>query len=257
MSRAMSKSSLAEAARDEVVDTHRRASAGDREAVTVLVERYQGLARSMAMRAHRGAADLDDLVQVANYGLLRAIERFDPDRGFEFSTFAYATISGELKRYRRKTSWTVHVPRQVQEHALRVAAASEGLHHSLGRQPTVRELAEAVGLDEGDVLEVLDVRDLQRPSSLDGDAEVGNAPREVASIDGGFESVDRNDLVRSLLDRLSPREREIVHLRFFEGLNQSEIASAVGVSQMHVSRILRTALARLRVLATFEPVAAP
>jgi RNA polymerase sigma-B factor len=231
-------------------DVHRLAAHGDAAATALLVERYTGLAKSLALRGGRGHDHTDDAVQVAMYALLRAIERFDPDRGVAFSTFAHATIDGELKRYRRRTAWMLHVPRRSQELYLEASAALDDIGHRVGREPTVAEVAAAIGASEDEVREVLEFRHLQRPMSLDapvGDDD-GGSGRDVRDDDVGFVAVERRDLVERLLDRLEPREREIVELRFVENLTQSEIAQRIGLSQMHVSRLLRSALDRLRVL---------
>lgn len=236
---------------DSDLDTlHRRyAASGDEAARAALIERYTGLARSMALRAARGHQDSDDLMQVAMYGLLRALERFDPARGVAFSTFAHATIDGELKRHRRKTAWSVHVPRRLQEIYLRVAAAVDELSHELGRQATIEEVAERADCEVTEVVEVLEFRDLQRPTSLDQPIADGGRVREIAEDDTGFDSVERADLVAHLLGKLDDREREMVELRFVHNLKQSEIAEKMGMSQMHVSRLLRTTIERLRALA--------
>jgi RNA polymerase sigma-B factor len=227
---------------------HRLAADGDRSATKVLVERYTGLAKSLGLRAARNPDHADDTVQVAMYALLRALERYDPDRGVAFSTFAHATIDGELKRYRRRTAWAVHVPRRLQELYLEVSSMVEELGHDLGRRPTVAELATAVGAPVDEVVEVLEFRHLQQPSSLDAPLHDDAGGRDVPDVEGGYHGVEQGDLARRLLDRLDARERETVELRFFHNLTQSEIAARIGVSQMHVSRLLRTALARLRVL---------
>lgn len=232
-------------------DLHRQAAcdlAGP--ATEELVARYAGLARSLALRFARHQHDADDLVQVAMFGLLQALRRFDPDRGFEFSTFAHATITGELKRYRRRTGWALHVPRRLQEAYLAVAAAAEELGQELHRPPTVGELADRTGLAHEDVLECLELREAQHPSSLDGSvAPDGGGHPEPGVVDTGYAGVERADLVAHLLERLNERERQIVRLRFFDNLSQREIADRVGISQMHVSRVLRLALEKLRVLA--------
>lgn len=216
-----------------------------------LVERYGGLARSIALRYARGQHDADDLVQVAMFGLLQALKRFDPERGFEFSTFAHVTIQGELKRYRRRTGWSLHVPRKLQEGHLRLTSAVEELTQQLSRQPSVAELADHLDMGVEEVIELLEVRDSQRTMSLDGSARDDHeGALEVGSDDGGFASVDRASEVDDLLRRLGPRDREIVRMRFFENLTQREIAERSGLSQMHVSRILRLSLDKLRILAT-------
>lgn len=217
---------------------------------SALVERYGGLARSLALRMARNPHDADDLVQVAMFGLLQALKRFDPDRGFEFSTFAHATITGELKRYRRRTGWALHVPRRLQEGYLNVAGHLEELSQELQRPPTVAEIADRAGMSTELVVELLEVRDAQRTASIDrssvGGEDAGEG-RDLPEIDGGFRDVEQRDLVISLLQRLGGREAEVVRLRFFENMTQRDIATQVGLSQMHVSRILRTALEKLRV----------
>ena len=216
-----------------------------------LVERYGGLARSIALRYARGHHDADDLVQVAMFGLLQALKRFDPERGYEFSTFAHVTIQGELKRYRRRTGWSLHVPRKLQEGYLRMTSAVEELTQELQRQPSVAELAAHLDLGIEEVIELLEVRDSQRTMSLDGSARDDNDESlEVGSEDKGFASIDRASEVHDLLERLGPRDREIVRMRFFENLSQREIAERTGFSQMHVSRILRLSLDKLRILAS-------
>lgn len=233
---------------------HRLAAQGDAVATGALVQRYTGLAKSMALRAARDTDHTDDAVQVAMYALLRALERFDADRGVAFSTFAHATIDGELKRYRRRTAWAVHVPRRLQELYLEVATTLDDLGHQLGRRPTVAELAAAARASEDDVIAVLEFRNLQRPVSLDAplsdDDGADGGARHVPQVDAGYALIDQSDLARRLLGRLDPRDREIVELRFLGNLTQSEIGGRMGLSQMHVSRLLRGALERLRVLAT-------
>ncbi|HEX7167758.1 MAG TPA: sigma-70 family RNA polymerase sigma factor [Acidimicrobiales bacterium] len=222
---------------------------GDAAARDALVARYEGLARSIALRASKRSDETDDLVQVALYGLLRALERFDPHRGFAFSTFAHATIVGELKRYRRSTAWVVHIPRRLQEAYMNVHAAAEELAHELGRQGTITELAQRAGVDEDDVIQVLDFGQLQRPASLEQPtASTGRLP-EVPAVEAGFDHVVLGDLLARLLAKLPARERRIVEMRFIDGRTQSEIAEEIGISQMHVSRLLRGALDRMRVLA--------
>jgi len=234
----------------DVDELHRHYRAtGDPIAQRTLVERYAGLARSLALRAARRRGDADDLVQVAMYGLLRALERFDPSRGVQFSTFAHATIDGELKRYRRNTAWSVHVPRRLQELYLSVGAAIEELTQELGRGPSVDEVGARVGCDPADVIEVLEFGDLQHPRSLDQPSTPDERTLDVPDVDSGFEAVDRRALVAHLLTKLNAREREIVELRFVDNLKQGEIATKLGISQMHVSRLLRTTIDRLRVLA--------
>lgn len=213
-----------------------------------LLDRYQGLARALALRSATPADDLDDLVQVALLGVLSALERFDPDRNVEFTTFAWATVQGELKRHHRDRGWTVRVPRRLQEAYLRAAAAVEELHQELGRQPSIAELAQRTGDDVELVIEALEVHSARRPGSLDARRSDDGAagPVEVGVVEPAFAEVEERSLLRSLLPRLDPREREVLQLRFLEDWTQVQIAERIGCSQMHVSRLLSRALARLR-----------
>jgi RNA polymerase sigma-B factor len=229
----------------------------DPEDRSQLLEGYRGLARSLATRAARQSDDLDDLVQVAMLGILHALERFDPDRGVEFTTFAWATIQGELKRYRRDHGWTVHVPRRLQEAYLRAAAAVEELGQQLGRQPSLAELATRTGDDEETIIQALDVRSALRPASLDARLDDEKGGWEPAADDRTYAAVEDRSLVDALLGRLPPRERQVLEMRFVETLTQAQIAERTGYSQMHVSRILSRALERLREWAEIESRALP
>ena len=218
-----------------------------------LVDRYQGLARSLALRSAGPRDDVDDLVQVAFVGLLLALERFDPHRGFAFSTFAWATVSGELKRHHRDRTWDLRVSRAVQETYLRVAGATEALTAELQRPPTVAELAERCGDEESLIIQALDAtharvaRSLDAPTGPDGSGTI-----DLPVVDAGPEAVDDRDLVLNLLARLPDRDRAVVQHRFFDRWTQAEIADHVGCSQMHVSRLLSHSLARLREMAQLE-----
>lgn len=223
-----------------------------------LVEHYQGLAKSLALRSSRPQDDRDDLVQVAFVGLVAALDRFDPTRGVAFSTFAWATISGELKRHQRDHTWDLRVSRQVQECYLRVAAVTEELTAVLGRSPTVAEIAASAGDDEGAVIRALDARRARTAQSLD--VPIGPAGAEsvdVATADSAPDAIDDRDLVRNLLSRLSDRDRVVVERRFFDRWTQAEISEQIGCSQMHVSRVLSHALDRLREMATLELAGVP
>lgn len=214
-----------------------------------LTEAYLPLASSLANR-YAGRAELDDLTQAANLALVKAIDRFDPGRGFEFTTFAWATISGELKRHLRDRSWGLRVPRRVQERFLITARAAEDLHQQLGRPPTVGELSERTGFDEDATIEALEVRSMHRLPSLDAPINGGDGESvDHGGADEAFEHADDRDLVERLLRQLPERERELLRLRFGEQLTQSQIAERIGVSQMHVSRLLGSTLAQLRELA--------
>ena len=215
-----------------------------------LVAAYESFARSLAARHHGRRDRPEDLVQAAMVGLLRAIDRYDPARGVQFTTFAWATISGELKRHLRDRTWRLRVPRRSQELFLEVARAREELAHELGRSPSVPELAAHTGLSDVEVVEAIDVQNAYRLDSLDPVAADDTRPRQWGGDDGGYGAVDDRHLVHDLLERLSSRDQAIVRLRFGMDMTQSQIAERVGVSQMQVSRRLDHILTRLRALAS-------
>ena len=219
-----------------------------------LVNAHLGLAASLASRFGSRQEAHDDLHQAALLGLLHAIDRFDPTRGIQFTTFAWATISGELKRHFRDRTWGVRVPRRVQELYLTTAEAMDALTNSLGRSPTIAEVAERIGASEEEVVEALEARAAYRLASIDtpvsGDDDGGSgAGMQLGDADPGYGVVEQRSVLSTLINKLPEREREIIHLRFNEELTQAEIARRIGVSQMHVSRLLSTSLAKLRVLA--------
>ncbi|MBB4661555.1 SigB/SigF/SigG family RNA polymerase sigma factor [Conexibacter arvalis] len=220
-----------------------------------MVERHLGLAHHLARRYADRGEPLEDLVQVASLGLLKAVDRFDPDHGASFTSFAVPTILGELRRHFRDRGWSVHVPRDLKEAVLRVEAA---LSRHGGRAPTPAELARETGLDVESVLEALEAAGAHRALSLD--APTGNADDERPAIvdtlggeDDALARVRDRATLETLAAGLGEREREILRLRFEEDLTQSEIGERVGVSQMHVSRLIRTALARMRLAAQARP----
>jgi RNA polymerase sigma-B factor len=217
-----------------------------------LVNAHLGLAATLASRFASRQEAQDDLHQAALLGLLHAIDRFDPTRGVQFTTFAWATISGELKRHFRDRTWGVRVPRRVQELYLVTAEAMDALTNSLGRSPTIAEVAERIGASEEDVVEALEARTAYRLASIDtpvGDDEGATSGMQLGDVDAGFGVVEERTVLSELINRLPSREREIIHLRFNEELTQAEIADRVGVSQMHVSRLLSGSLAKLRLWA--------
>jgi len=222
---------------------------------TELVTAHMGLAEYLARRFTNRGEPLDDLVQVASLGLLKAVDRFDPDRGLEFSTYATPTIVGELKRHFRDKGWAVRVPRRVQELHLRLASVVSALSQELGRSPTIGEIAQAASVSEEDVLEAIEAGHAYRFTSLDApsgsDDEATLASQLGRNDQALVDSEHRVDL-SPLIARFPPRERTILHLRFFEGLTQSEIAGRLGISQMHVSRLLARSLAQLRSTAEQE-----
>jgi len=212
-----------------------------------LVESHLGLAHQLARRfGHRGESH-DDLVQVASLALIHAVDRFDPDRGFEFSTFATRTILGELKRHFRDKGWAVRAPRRVQELYLELGAAADDLTQELGHPPTVVELAERTGATEEAVLEALEAGQGYRTTSIDApDRQDGAIVLRLGDVDAGFVGADDHQVLVDALAKLPDRERAILRLRFVEGLTQTQIAERIGVSQMHVSRLLSASIARLR-----------
>jgi RNA polymerase sigma-B factor len=215
----------------------------------VLVRDHLRLADKLALRyAGRGQA-YEDLQQVAYLGLVRAAGRYDPSRGVAFATFAQATIVGELKRWFRDHAWTLRVARPVQETYLAVRAAGEELTREHGRSPTPAELAQAVGVDVEQVLESLEAGNALHVDSLDALLAPGDddsAPRDIPWEDPGFAAAEERTWLGPALAALPERERTILRMRFDEGLPQSAIAARVGISQMHVSRLLARALAALR-----------
>jgi RNA polymerase sigma-B factor len=223
---------------------------GDRAAREELVRRYMPFAKNLALR-YRGASEsFDDLLQVANLGLVNAIDRFEPERGTPFAAFASPTILGELKRHFRDRVWTVRVPRGLHDRIAEVDKATAALTVELQRSPSVGEIAAKLGIDPTDVLEVLEANHNRRPLSLDrpvgGEEDESPASEWVGDEDEGFELVDDKLALEGVLPHLDERERLILRLRFVEDMTQSQIAARIGHSQMHVSRILRRTLDRIR-----------
>jgi len=215
-----------------------------------LIEGHLPLARHLARRFSDRGQPLDDLVQVASIGLLKAVERFDADRGVEFATYAAHTILGELKRHFRDAGWSVRAPRRLQELYLEVTRLVDEMSQTLGRSPTVAELAGSAGVTEEEVLEALEAGQAYRSSSLDAPAPGVDGEASVASslgqVDASMATAEQRVELAGLLDHLAARERHIVHLRFWEDRTQAEIAAELGISQMHVSRLLAKSLATLR-----------
>jgi RNA polymerase sigma-B factor len=223
---------------------------GDRSAREEVVQRFLPLARQLARRYAGAGEPLEDLVQVASLGLVKAVDRFDPGRAVAFSSFAVPTILGELKRHFRDKGWSVRVPRDLQELALRLDRTSEELGRELGRAPTTAEVAERLGVSEEEILEAREAAHAYRAVSLDrprtDDDESGPAVADaMGGEDPGFRRAEDAATVDQLLRVLAPREREVLRLRFVEDLTQQEIGDRIGVSQMHVSRLIRQAIARL------------
>jgi RNA polymerase sigma-B factor len=242
---------------DLLADYARTRDASAREE---LVRRFLPFARSLAMRYSGGVEPSDDLFQVASLGLVSALERYDPERGVPFAAFAGPTILGELRRHFRDRVWTLRVPRGLQESIRAVDGAIAKLSHELERSPTISEIARQVELSEADVLEALEASGARRMVSLDrptAGAEPGDeAPmaERIGADDPGFELVEDRAALDAGAVVLDETEREVLRLRFAEDLTQSKIAEQVGYSQMHVSRILRRALRKLRDAATADEV---
>jgi RNA polymerase sigma-B factor len=235
-------------------DLFARARAGDTWAREQLAERYLPLARRLARRYQRSEEPLEDLVQVASLGLLKAIDRFDTGRDVAFSSFAVPTILGELKRHFRDRTWSVRVPRDLQELALRVDRTVAELSLGKHRAPTVAELAEALDVDEEQVLEALRAAGAYHAGSLDAprpgragvDASGESLADSLGEEEDGFKRAEERATLAPLLAHVSSRERLVLTLRFGEDLTQAEIGERIGVSQMQVSRLIRQALIRLR-----------
>jgi RNA polymerase sigma-B factor len=227
---------------------------GDRAARIEVMERFLPLARQLARRYARQNEPLDDLFQVASIGLLKAVDRFDPSRGFAFSTFAVPTIVGELKRYFRDAGWAVHVPRPIQDRIMQINRVIGDLSRSLARSPTPAEIARTIGTSVEDVVEAMeaakafDAISLETPRSSE-EGEGGTYAETVGAPDEGYEMVEYAATIEPTMAAMPARDRLILRLRFEEDLTQSEIAQHLGISQMHVSRIIRRALIRLRTVA--------
>jgi RNA polymerase sigma-B factor len=215
-----------------------------------LVESHLGLAKSLARRFVNRGESYEDLVQVASLALVKAGQRFDPDRGVAFSTFATVTVIGELKRHLRDKCWSVRAPRRLQQLVSDLAKATEELSHELGRSPTIHELATACSVDDGDILEAMEAGRNYRSTSLDAlsakDTDGSSIGVERGEDDEELSLAEDRVALSPNVRRLPPRQQRVLALRFVEGLTQSEIARCIGVSQMQVSRLLSAALSSLR-----------
>ena len=216
-----------------------------------IVLRFEPLARSVARRYHARGEPLEDLTQVAMVGLIKAITRFDPDRGFAFTSFATPTMLGELKRYFRDSGWAVHVPRGVKERALELASTTDRLSSKLGRSPSLSELAEALGATEEQTLEAIEAYHARHAAPLeagsdDDEAGVPALAAVLGAEDVRLEQAEYWTMIAKGVETLSESDRVILYLRFGRDLTQSEIASRIGTSQMQVSRLLRAAIEKIR-----------
>jgi RNA polymerase sigma-B factor len=222
---------------------------GERRLRNELVEAHRDLALRAARRFANRGEPLDDLTQVAMVGLLKSVERFDPQRGLAFSSFAMPTITGEIKRHFRDKTWSIRVPRRTQETRLAIGPVSERLQQDLGRPPTVNELAEALSVTSDDIIEALEAGTAYRPASISApfsDSAGGSRQLEATLGSDPTERMNDDVAIAAVMEQLPERERTIIRLRFFEDLTQSEIAARLDISQMHVSRLLRRTLLELR-----------
>jgi RNA polymerase sigma-B factor len=225
---------------------------GDLQAREELIERYMSLVRSLARRYSYRGEQLDDLVQIGAIGLIKAIDRFDVDRGVELTTYATPNIIGEIKRHFRDKGWSVRVPRGLQELNVQISKLIEQLTVQLSRSPTIPELAKAAGVEEEAVLEAMESGRAYTSVSLSAGAGGNNEEGEVDPLESlgteeqEYEVSEDRALLAPGFKVLDERERRILHLRFFQGLTQSQIAKEVGISQMHVSRLIRRSLEKIR-----------
>jgi RNA polymerase sigma-B factor len=236
---------------DERLLLERYARDRDQTVREELVRRFMPLARRLAARYRGDREPLEDLVQVASLGLVKALDRFEPERGVAFSSYAVPTILGELKRHFRDRGWSVRVPRDLQERIAKVERTAVQLPAKLGRAPTVNEIASALDVEPEDVLEAMQASQAHHAMSLDAqqqteDGEGIPLAERIGDEDPGFDTVEYGVAVEGAVKNLSERDRTVLHLRFVEDLTQTQIAERVGVSQMHVSRILRSSLQQLR-----------
>src|SRR3954447_2051397 len=214
-----------------------------------LVELHLPLVEHCALRFVNRGEPFEDLLQVGTIGLIKAVDRFDSDRGVEFSTYATPTIIGEIKRHFRDKGWAVRVPRRLQELRMSIGSATGELSQQLGRSPTTQEVADRLGVGIEDVLEGIESANAYATLSLDaGDREdgLGSLIEMMGASDEALDHVELRESIRPLIEQLPPRERQILMLRFFRQMTQSQIAREVGISQMHVSRLLTRTLAELR-----------
>jgi RNA polymerase sigma-B factor len=231
----------------------------DRNAI---IERFLPLARQLAARYQRPEEPFDDVFQVACFGLVKAVDRFDVERGVAFSSYAVPTIMGEIKRHFRDRTWAVRVPRDLQELALRVDRVVAQLTRERGRQPSVEEVACAIDAEPEEVLEAMQASTAYRATSLEtpragGDDDPGDTLGDsVGTVDDGYAQAEQRAMLDALMRSLTAREREVVRLRFEDDLTQAAIGERIGVSQMQVSRVLRQALEKLRALGRADAEAA-
>jgi RNA polymerase sigma-B factor len=236
-------------ATEELFRLHRES--GSPAVVEELVRRFEPLARSVARRYQSRGEPLEDLTQVANLGLLKAIAKFDPSRGFAFTSYATPTMLGELKRYFRDSGWAVHVPRGVKERAVELARVSDELSSTLGRSPSLSELAAALEATEEQTLEAIEAYHARHAAPLEqGGDDDDSGPlshlQMLGAEDERLEQAEYLSVIAQGVESLSETERMVLYLRFGRDMTQSQIASRIGSSQMQVSRLLRTAIEKIR-----------
>jgi RNA polymerase sigma-B factor len=225
---------------------------GDAEAQARLVEHYRELVETLAFKFARGSEPYEDLVQVGMIGLIASLKRFDPAIGRSFESFAVPTIVGEIKRHIRDKTWSVHVPRRIKELGPRIKTAVEELTTKLQRSPKVDEIAEYLGVTEEDVLETMEMGRSYHAVSVDSPIEAGSDGSQVTLLDlvgredEGYDQIDRKLLLEKAFAVLNDREKEILRMTFYENLSQKQAGDRLGISQMHVSRLQRRALQKLR-----------
>jgi RNA polymerase sigma-B factor len=231
--------------RDDTEGDHTRTWARDE-----LVHLHLALVEHCARRFRNRGEPYEDLVQVGTIGLIKAVDRFETDRGVEFSTYATPTIIGEIKRHFRDKGWAIRVPRRLQELRMQISGATGELTQRLGRSPTPRELAEAIGCTVEEIIEGIESSNAYATLSLDAGDDSGDGPPSMLDTlgidDVNLEHVEIRESIKPLLDSLEPREKKILLLRFFKNMTQSQIAEEIGVSQMHVSRLLTRTLEQMR-----------
>jgi RNA polymerase sigma-B factor len=232
--------------REKTTDLLRSYRAGDLSARERLIELHLPLVRALARRHANRGERLEDLVQVGSIGLIEAIDRFDPERGRDLVSFAVPTITGEIKNHLRDRTTIVRIPRRVGQLNVRVRAETESLAARLRRPPTLSELARETGAGENDVVEAIETERARSPVPLPTGNGNGNGTDAAILVDGVYEPSEDRLLLAAGFRALDARQRRILHLRFFAGLSQAEIAAEVGISQMQVSRVIRTSLERLR-----------
>jgi RNA polymerase sigma-B factor len=247
-----------ERAREDKLLFQRYLETRDPAARDALVERFLPLARQLARRYQRAEEPLDDLIQVASLGLVKAIDRFDAERQVAFSSYAVPTILGEIKRHFRDRTWSVRVPRDLQELSLKVDRTVVAMSKDLHRSPTVTEIAEKLEVTEEQILEAMEAAGAYRATSLStprgNTDELGDTLGDTVGTDErGYDLAEDRATLDRLLQTITPREREVLRLRFEEDLTQAEIGERIGVSQMQVSRLIRQSVARLRAAARTPP----